>query len=545
MNQNMQQTETKFTPTDDGKCAVTENAMVSTASKPATLAGVKVLKKGGNAVDAAVASAVALGVSEPQGSGMGGQTMIMLSVNGRSIAIDGSSRAPSLAHASSIRGEDHSVGYRATTVPSTPATLAYLHREYGKLKWKEVIEPAIEIAEDGFPITPLQNLLQKRELETLNNVPSRSGARYFLNNNQPYKPEEIFKQPHLASMLKRIAENGVEEFYTGQTAKMIDADMRENGGLLRYDDLVLIPWPQVRRPLTGYFRGLKIDTMPPPGAGKPLLFVLSLLDFVPPNFKYEEEFKKDLLLVHILRKALLERDGKPYHPIFSPYTDKEKDLFNREYVKTTMEEILDKLEIMLLPAVPTPDEQSGETTHMSVIDSSGMAVSLTQSVERVYGSKAAAEGLGFLYNNYLSDFEYEKPEHPYYLRPNHPPWATVSPTLVYRNDKIWIAVGSPGSERVLSAITQFLLNITELDMSIDEAVKAPRLHCSLGGLISLEAERFPANLPAYLESKGYRIQRYEPYSFYLGALHVVLKRHDEKGFQGVADLRRDGMAAGI
>ncbi len=541
----MQETEDKFKSTDDGKCSTSSNAMVSSASGPATRAGVEVLKKGGNAADAAVAVAVALGVSEPQGSGMGGQTMILLSVNNRSIVIDGSSRAPSLAHVSAIRGEDHSTGYRATTVPSTPATLAYLHREYGKLKWKEVIEPAIRIAEEGFPITPLQNKLQQKELETFNKIPSRSGARYFLKNNKPYEPGEIFKQPELAAMLKRIADNGVEEFYNDKTAKMIDADMRENGGLLRYDDLVLIPWPQERQPLTGYFRGLKIDTMPPPGAGKPLLFVLSMLDFVPPHFKFDEEFQKDLLLVHVIRKALLERDGKPYHPLFAPYTDKEQDMFNREYVKNTMEEILEKLEIMLLPAVPTPDEQSQETTHMSVIDNDGMAVSLTQSVERVYGSKAAAAGLGFLYNNYLSDFEYEKPEHPFYLRPNHTPWATVSPTLVYRNDKVWIAVGSPGSERVLSAITQFLLNITELGMSIDEAVKSPRLHCSLGGLISLEAERFPANLPAYFEGKGYRIQRYEPYSFYLGALHAVLKRHDGKGFQGVADLRRDGLAAGI
>jgi gamma-glutamyltranspeptidase / glutathione hydrolase len=544
MNQNIIKAETSFNPSSDGKCAVADNAMVSTASKASTLAGIEILKKGGNAVDAAVAAAVTLGVSEPQGSGMGGQTMMLLSFKGRTIAIDGSSRAPSLAHVSAITNEDRTLGYRATTVPSTPATLAFAQKKYGNLQWNEVLEPAINVAEEGFPITQLQHKWQKRNLPDFDRVPSRSGAKYFLKDNMPYEVGDKFKQPELAAMIKRLAKEGVEEFYNGKTAKMIDADMRENGGLLRYDDLVLLPWPLERRPLTGYFRGLRIDTMPPPGAGKPLLLALSMLDFVPSHFDFGEEYKKDLLLIHILRKALLQREGKPYHPIFAPFTDEDKNMFSRRYIKTTMEKILDMLEINLLPVVPTPDEQSGETTHLSVIDKDGLAVSLTQSIERVYGSKAAAAGLGFIYNNYLSDFEYEKPEHPYYLRPNHVPWATVSPSLVYLNDEIWMAVGSPGSERVLSTITQFLLNITEFGMSIDESMKAPRLHVSLGGLVSLEAERFPEGLTIYLKKKGYRINELDPYSFYLGSLHAVLKTRNG-GLQGIADLRRDGFAAGI
>ncbi len=541
----VKRTEDNFEPSDDGKCSVAENAMVSTASKQATLAGVEALKKGGNAVDAAVAAALALGVSEPQGSGFGGQTMIMLSQNGKSTAIDGSSRAPSLAHVSALTENDRSVGYRATTVPGTLATLAYASRKYGTLPWETLLEPAIKTAEEGFPVTNLQHTLQKREVINFEKVDSRSGARYFLKDNKPYEAGEIFKQPDLAKMLKRLANKGVEDFYNGKIAKMIDADMRENGGLLRYDDLNLIPWPVERKPLSASYRGLRIDTMPPPGAGKPLLFVLSMLDMVPQDFEFKEPFLKDLLLIHLIRRALLERDGKPFHPLFSSLIDNEVDMLNPQYIKKTMEEILEKLDIMLYPAIPTYDESSGETTHLSVIDKDGTAVSLTQSVERVYGSKAAAEGLGFLYNNYLYDFDYNKPEHPFYLRPNHVPWATVSPTLVYNDDKIWIAIGSPGSERVLSALTQFMVNITELGMSVGESMKAPRLHCSMGGLVSLEAQRFPEGLTTYLEKKGYRIRELEPYAFYIGALHGVLKKHDNSGFQGIADVRRDGLAAGI
>jgi gamma-glutamyltranspeptidase/glutathione hydrolase len=199
----------------------------------------------------------------------------------------------------------------------------------------------------------------------------------------------------------------------------------------------------------------------------------------------------------------------------------------------------------ILLFIPSEDELSGETTHLSVIDETGMAVSLTQSIERVYGSKAVAEGLGFLYNNYLYDFDYNLPEHPFYLRPNAVPWATVSPTIVFYEGQIWMAVGSPGSERVISTLALFLQRVADYGMSIDEAMRAPRIHCSLGGRVSLEIGRFAESLSPFFELKGFRIDPREDYSFYLGCIQAVLRRHDGKGFQGVADLRRDGTAMGL
>jgi len=173
-----------------------------------------------------------------------------------------------------------------------------------------------------------------------------------------------------------------------------------------------------------------------------------------------------------------------------------------------------------------------------------MAVSLTQSIERVYGSKAAAAGLGFLYNNYLTDFEYTIPNHPFYLRPNAVPWATVAPTMLFLEERLWMALGSPGSERIISALAQFLIQVIDRDMSIDKAIIAPRLHCSLGGRISLEAGRFSPGLIEFLKKKGYRIDQREPFAFYLGCIQAVLKRQTGPGFQGAADIRRDGIARG-
>jgi len=535
-------TESKFQPTEDSKCAESGNGMVSTAFPDATQAGVEMLKQGGNAVDAACAAALALGVCEPQSSGIGGQTMMLISLWEKVLAIDGSSRAPSLAHVSGIYKGDRSYGYRATTVPSTPATLWYVNKHYGRLSWEKVLEPAIHLAEAGYIITPLQHSLQKQELENFDKVESGSGKRYFLKDGEPYKPGERFHQPDLAKMLRILASKGVEEFYQGTIAKQIDADMRENGGLLRYDDLALIPWPIVRKPLRRKFRGLIVYSMPPPGAGRSLLFTLMMINMIRPKHLNRDEFDRALFLVEIFRNSLLERSDRPFDPNYYPQVA-EQDMLKRSYVRKCIHKITRETQIHM-PIHETEDELAGETTHLSVIDNSGMAVSLTQSIERVYGSKAAAAGLGFLYNNYLLDYEYKIFSHPFYLRPNAVPWATVAPTLIFRNKGIWMAVGSPGSERIFSSIAQFLIHVVDENQPIDEAMRAPRLHCSLGGRVSLEAERFPDGLVTLFQEKGYRIDRRDAFSFYLGAIHVVLKKHDGTGFQGVAEVRRDGTAGG-
>jgi gamma-glutamyltranspeptidase/glutathione hydrolase len=527
-----------------GKYAVWQKGVVATAFPNATEAGLTILRKGGNAVDAACAAAFALGVCEPQASGLGGQTMMLIYNGEKVIAIDGSSRAPSLAYVNAIYKEDRGVGYRATTVPSTPATLYYVQQRYGKLPWKQILQPAIHIAREGYRITYLQNSLQKRELKNFKKVESESGSRYFLKENKPIPEGELFCQSDLAKLLETLAEKGVEEFYIGKIAKQIDTDMRENGGLLRYDDLALIPWPIERRPLRRRFRKYRIYTMPPPGAGRTLLFSLLMIDAIPSRLFAKDEFRRIHLLASVFRKALLERADRPFDPNFYPQVS-EKDMLNRIFAHQCIREIVKKVDKTILPSLATEDERSGETTHLSVMDGNGMAVSLTQSIERVYGSKAAAAGLGFLYNNYLIDFDYDIPEHPFYLRPNAVPWATVAPTLIFNKEDIWMALGSPGSERIFSTLAQFLLYIIDEKMDLNEAMRAPRVHCSLGGRVSLEAERFSPDLIKFLKEKGYRIDRREPYSFYLGAVHAVMRRENGSGFEGVAEIRRDGTASGI
>ncbi len=534
--------EAKFEPSEDQKCAIAENGMVSTAFPDATQAGIEILRQGGNAVDAACASALALSVCEPQASGLGGQTMMLVSLGKKTIAIDGSSRAPSLAHVNAIYKMDREYGYRATTVPSTLATLGYTHRHYGKLPWQQIVEPAIEIAQQGYTITHLQYRLQVRELENFEKIESKSGKKYFFNDGYPYTAGELFKQPELAHTLSIIAKEGVEPFYTGEIAKIIDADMREHGGLLRYDDLALIPWPIERKPLSRRFRNVKVLTMPPPGAGRTLLFVLMMMNTIPPQRLHKDQIKRAHLLAEIFRKAFLERSDRPFDPNFYPQISDEK-MINAKYAHESIKQISKSVD-QSLPIRESLDESVGETTHLSVMDQYGGAVSLTQSIERVYGSKAAAQGLGFLYNNYLMDYEYSVPSHPFYLRPNAVPWASVAPSLFFYNENVWMAAGSPGSERSVSSISQFLTHITDRGLPMSQAIIEPRLHCSLGGRISLEAERFDPRIIHFFENKGYRVDKRESFSFYLGAIHAVIKKTDNSGFQGVAEVRRDGVAGG-
>ncbi|HEY5625607.1 MAG TPA: gamma-glutamyltransferase, partial [Dehalococcoidia bacterium] len=442
--------EGRFEPTVDGKCGAADNGMVSSAFPDATAAGVQMLAEGGNAVDAACAVAFALSVCEPQASGLGGQAVGLLHFEGRTRAIDGSSRVPSLAHHSRIKGDAKNTGYRATTVPSTTAVYGWLHERYGVLPWPKILEPAIRLAKDGYRITQLQHDLQERSLEKFMEVPSGSGARYFLKNaSEPYAPGDLFQQSDLAKLLELIARDGPQAFYTGEIAAQINADMRDNDGLLRADDLAFIPWPIERRPLRRRYRTVLVYSMPPPGAGRTLLLVMMMLNHLRTRFLAGRTPSRYHFVAETLRKAFLLRQDRPYHPATYPQIQ-EKLMLKRAYARELASTIADEMDatIPLRPTAPVSD-----TTHFSVMDRDGNVASMTQSIELVYGSKAAAKDLGFLYNNYLGALDYKEPAHPYYLRPNAVPWSTATPTIVFREQQPWLALGSPGSERIFSTVS--------------------------------------------------------------------------------------------
>jgi gamma-glutamyltranspeptidase/glutathione hydrolase len=339
-----------------------------------------------------------------------------------------------------------------------------------------------------------------------------------------------------------IGSKGVEEFYLGDVAGQIDADMRANDGLLRAEDLALIPWPIERKPLARRYRGYLVKTMPPPGAGRTLLLVLLMLRHLDSNFVGGNAVARFHFLAETFRKAFLLRQDRPFDANTYPQLQ-DKVMLRKDVAKGMALSIVEQMD-MHLPLKDVVGEDIDETTHFSIMDRDGNTVAMTQSIELAYGSKAAAEGLGFLYNNYMLAFELDNPAHPYYLRPNAVPWSSAAPTIVFRRKEPWLAAGSPGSERIFSSVTQFLVKIVDASVPISSAVDEPRFHCSIGGRLSYEQGRIADEVVTYLDSLGYTMVARDPYAFYLGCIQAVLKRQTGPGFQGVADPRRDGTAAG-
>lgn len=540
---NIEKIENSFRTTSDKKCSVAKKGMVSSAFPDATKAGVEMLKKGGNAVDAACASALALGVCEPQASGIGGQSMAIIHVDGKTLAIDGSSRAPSLAHISFFEKKSLSrLGYKAATVPSTVATLGYMNERYGRLNWATIVKPSIRIAKKGYRITKLQHDLQEKHLDDFLKIKSKSGAKYFLKDGEvPYEVGDLFVQDDLANTLDQLATYGFRSFYHGLTATLIDKDMKLNNGFLRKEDLAFIPLPIERKVISGRYRGIRVYTVPPPAAGPTMLLVLMMLSNLTKKFLNASSPQSYHFVAETFRKALLYREQRRFNPR-TYHQVNEKTHLSRSFAKTLSKSIQKTVdpELPLRESIDTED-----TTHLSVMDAEGNAVGITQSIELVYGSKAAADGLGFLYNNYMSAFEFKNPNHPYYLRPNAIPWTSVCPSIIFYNYEPWIVMGTPGSARIFSVLSQFISRIVDRDNSIDDAMTKPRIHCAVDGKISLEEDESGTEIIKHLKKMGYKIDIRERYSFFLGAIHAVMKCHTSEGFQGVAEVRRDGTAEGL
>ncbi|MHC4600771.1 MAG: gamma-glutamyltransferase family protein, partial [Planctomycetota bacterium] len=473
------------------RIAVSPAGMVATAHPGATKAGTRMLEEGGNAVDAAVASAFALGVCEPAASGLGGQTMmtIHLAKERHTFALDGSSRAPNRATIERLTASERLRGHGASTVPSTPAVLRYALERYGTFKLARILEPAIELAQQGFEVTPLLSSLMKQQKKKLQ---AGNGAGIFLmDGRKPYPAGSILKQPALADTIRRLAKKGVKDFYSGRIAKAIHGDMVRNEGLIRRDDLAQVPRPIERRPVTARYRDARFMTFPPPGAGRTLVEMLNIYGNAPARLRNPDTAEGAVFLAQTIQRASRDRQDRPFDPEFYPQI-RARRMLSPEYAKKIARGFCRRL-----------DGDRGETTHLSVMDGARNAVALTQSIERVFGSCVLTEELGFLYNNYMSAFEYEELSHPYFLRPNAVPWASVAPTIGLRGKTPVLVIGSPGSERITPAILQVILRLPK--GSPLEAVNAPRIHCGLDGTVSLEASRMRDDIPRALLRNGFTL----------------------------------------
>lgn len=537
------------------------SAMVASQHELASKIGADIMRRGGNAVDAAIAVGFALAVVYPEAGNIGGGGFMMIrKANGETAAIDYREKAPAAAHrdifidkdGNLIRGEGSStLGYRASGVPGVVAgfELAFKRHGSGKVKWSELVEPARLLAQDGFVLSYRLAELFKAYKNNLSKYPDSN--RIFLNNGKYFEAGDRHVQTDLAATLGRIAERGADGFYTGRTAELIAADMRANNGLITLDDLKNYRAVE-RTPLKGNYRGYEIITMPPPSSGGiVMLQLLNVLEGFDVRGMGAGSAAKIHLYTEASRRAFADRAEFMADPDFAQVpTDA---LISKDYAKKRIESFS--------PTKTSPSSTVGhgtvsgsepmETTHYTVVGPAGDVVSNTYTINDLYGSAVTAKGTGVLLNNEMDDFA-ARPGKPNLfgliqgernkVEPGKRPLSSMTPTIVLRKDgSLWFAVGGRGGPRIISAVMQIVINIIDHDMNIQEAIDAPRFHHQwFPDELFYERNGISPDTRKILESYGHKFV--DRPGYIASATGIMV---DERGTRmGAIDPRSDGAAIG-
>lgn len=535
------------------------HAMVATVDAIASHVGADIMKRGGNAVDAAVAVALTLAVTWPEAGNIGGGGfMLVRKADGTAEALDYRERAPLAAthnmylDASGNVIKDASlVGYKAIGVPGTIAGLALANKRYGKLPWRDVVEPARKLAADGFVVSQyLANSLHWKTAQDRRKLFPESW-RIFDRNGKPYEQGETFVQPELAATLARI-QNDPGDFYRGETAKRIVADAQAHGGLITADDLAQYQ-PVVRTPLRGTYRGYEIITMPPPSSGG--IAIIEMLQMLEPyDLKAMGWHSSQQVhtMVEVMRRA---------------YADRAKYLGDTDFVKVPVHALMSREYAMkrradIDPAKATPSAELGamdpmpyespQTTHFCIVDGDGMMVASTYTLNESYGSAVTAPGTGFLLNDEMDDFT-SKPGVPNTfgliqgeanaIQPKKRPLSSMTPTIVAKDGKAYFAIGSPGGSTIINTVLQVIVNIVDYDMNLQQAIDAPRFHHQwLKDEITFEPFEFSQDTWDALVKMGHI---FHDRPSYIGDAHGVMIDPKDGWRLGADDPRRGGQPAGF
>lgn len=467
--------------------------MVASQEALASEVGARILRRGGNAVDAAVATGFALAVTFPQAGNLGGGGFMLIhqADTGKTTAIDYREMAPRLANAKTFVDQQGNVLQQqlrfsgaATGIPGTVAGLLYALEKYGSMPLRTLLQPAINLASDGIVVSDSQAFSFQQAAHRLAQSPG--AARYFLHpSGRPYQSGERWRQADLAATLERIANDGLAGFYAGKTAELITAQMQQSQGLITKKDLLQYRVVE-RQPVTGQYRGYTVASMPPPSSGGvhivQMLNMLEAWDLASLGHNSAAYLHR---LIEVMRRAYADRSRHLGDPDF--HTVPLKTLTAKGYAQQMRQRIsLNKARRSrhVAPSV-IPAKESPETTHFVVWDKQGNVVSNTYTLNFSYGSGIAVSGAGFLLNNEMDDFA-AKPGVPnaYGLvggkanavEPYKRPLSSMSPTLVLKDGKPIIATGSPGGSTIITVVLQQLLNMIDFNMNPAEAAAAPRIH---------------------------------------------------------------------
>ncbi|MBL8240388.1 MAG: gamma-glutamyltransferase [Bryobacterales bacterium] len=527
-------------------------AMVVSREANATDAGVAVLKAGGNAIDAAAAVGLALAVTHPSAGNLGGGGFMLIRfADGRTTFIDFRERAPLQATRDMYLDKDGTptrdsvLGWRAAGVPGTPRGLEYAQRKYGKAKWADVVAPSVRLARSGFTVSyGLANGL--KNAKNLAQFPE--SKRIYQKGGTFHEAGDRLVQPELAAVLERMQKFGARDFYEGETARIFAAEMAKNGGLITLDDLKQYQAAE-RKPLEGQFRGYTVITAPPPSSGGiGILQMLAVLE----GTGYEKQGAGSAAAIHYTAEAM-----RRY------YADRAEHLGDPDFWPVPVSKLLSPAYVKKLRASIDPDRatnsdvikagdlktmESEETTHYSIVDSEGNCVAVTYTLNGGYGAGVTVPGLGILLNNEMDDFSV-KPGHPNMfgalggeanaIVPKKRPLSSMSPSIVLKDGKPFLVVGTPGGTKILTSVMQVIQNVIDFKMNAQDAVNFPRFHHQWRPDKLQMEPQFSPDTRKLLEQRGHAVE------IVRNICEMAVIQFEANGWlAGAADPRVEGKAAG-
>jgi len=529
---------------------ISSTGMVASQRKVASQVGSNILKQGGNAVDAAVATGLALAVVLPRAGNLGGGGFMMVYLKdlNKTIAIDYRERAPSAAHKDLFLDEEGNYDKKkaqfsllSAGVPGSVAGFYHALTEYGTMSWKEVLAPSIALAEKGFVVPhDLANTLASSTYRKRLSSNAAAAASFYKEDGSLYKAGEVLVQKDLAWTLKQLSEYGPDAFYKGAIAEKIVAEMEKNDGLITLEDLENYTIVE-RVPVEGTYNGYKIVSMPPSSSGGThLVQMLNMLEEFPIKELRFGSADNIHLMAEVMKRAYADRSkylgDSDFYAIPSSLTNKD---YAKELNKDiSLEKITPSSEVY--PGNPFPYE-SPDTTHYSVMDKFGNAVANTYTLNFSYGSGIMIPGTGMLINNEMDDFS-SKPGTPNgygligseanAIEGNKRPLSSMTPTIIFKNDDPYLVFGTPGGSRIITTVLQVALNVMEHDMNVAQAVNSPRMHHQWLPEILMIESGFGVDTESLLKEKGYRLYP----SRTMGSVQAIM--YENGYFYGSADPRR-------
>ncbi len=531
------------------KAVFASQGMVASAEALASQVGVDILKAGGNAVDSAVAVGFALAVTFPQAGNLGGGGFMLLRMAAAesSIAIDYREKAPLAAtskmfldRAGTVDKKRARFSHLSVGVPGTVAGLLLAQKRYGRLPRAAVLAPAIALAENGFRMPAALTESFERRRERFSQWPATMAVT-FKPDGSAYPPGALFRQGDLAAVLKRISKQGHAGFYSGKTARLIAADMRRHGGLITMADFAV--YQAVVRPVvSGSYRGYQIESMPPPSSGGVhLVQMLNMLSAFPIAEWGHNKLPTIHTMVEVMRRAYADRSEHLGDPDF--WSVPLSGLTNPRYAADLIADIDPQLatpSVKIKPGKPAAYE-SPETTHYSIIDGDGNAVSNTYTLNFGYGTGIVAAGTGIFLNNEMDDFS-AKPGSPNAygliggaanaIAAQKRPLSSMTPTLVSRDGQVVLATGSPGGSRIITSVLQMVMNVIDHRMDIAAATQASRFHHQWWPDHIRIEEGLSQEVQAGLRQRGHKLKP----TGRIGSVHSVMRTG--QGFYGFSDRRR-------